>query len=489
MKQKRAWKGCLWAFVAAVTAVASACTTDAPEGPKKDASAPETAAPRPSQPEGWDRDIALASAKDENDADDVVEVSLRASITNVSLGDGTTLPLWTYNGLVPGPVVRARQGQTLRVHLENALPEATTIHHHGVRVPNAMDGTEMVQTAVPPGGTFTYSFSLPDEGTYWYHPHVHSSAQVGYGLYGPLVVDAKEPDGLPESLPIVLSDLSVDEQGKLADGAADGAFGDFFGREGKYVLTNGKVMPRVIMRKGLAQRWRIVNASRARYFALAFPELVVHRLGGDGGRMSAPEPIRSYLLVPGERLDLFVVATGNPGTETSVMRQSYDRFGTESGSGGTPLFRVAVSDDAPVPAESPPAKLATIETLSVEGKTPRMIELSEVPKGNPTAFGIDGKTGADIGVFHAKAGTRERWIVENATNMDHPFHLHGFFFQVLAMNGVPRTTREWKDTVNLRPHDRVEFIADFDRRPGMWMFHCHILDHTDHGMMAMLHVE
>lgn len=471
-----------------------ACSTSPGSGvtPAKDAGPVqvEASVPRAQQPAHWDNEIRSKELLDENPDPAIVEVSLEAKLETVAVPGGPSLTLWTFNGQVPGPTIRVRKGNELRVKVKNSLPEPTTIHWHGVRVPNRMDGTEMVQKPIEPGATFVYDYVLKDEGTYWYHPHVKSSPQVGFGLYGALIVEPELPDGLPEDLPIVLSDLSVDKDEKLAPGNESGGFGDFFGREGKYVLVNGRVSAKVTMRSGLGQRWRFVNAARARYFSLAFPGLEVHRIGGDGGRMEKSIKIQNTLLVPGERAEFFVVATGAAGSVTNVENKSYDRFHAGASPGtSTPLFQVSVSADAAVSKEVPPAKLVTIPRIDVSSLKERPFEFSQVPLNAPTGFGINGKQMKDLEPFVAQRNTDELWTVTNASGMDHPFHLHGFFFQVVKFNGVAPPVLEWKDTINLIPKDTMQIAVQFDNRPGMWMFHCHILDHADAGMMAMLNVE
>jgi FtsP/CotA-like multicopper oxidase with cupredoxin domain len=190
-------------------------------------------------PTGWDNELRLPEAEDTNPDPHIFETTLVAKIVNLEIVPGKVTPVWTYNGLLPGPLIRVAQGDRLIVHFENQLPEPTTIHWHGVRVPNAMDGVpDLTQPAVQPGGTFDYDFIVKDSGTYWYHPHVDSSEQVGFGLYGPIVVsDPDEPAGLGDELVLVVSDMQLTDEGSQAAADAGGDIATLFGREGDTLLV------------------------------------------------------------------------------------------------------------------------------------------------------------------------------------------------------------------------------------------------------------
>ena len=172
---------------------------------------------------------------------------------------GTKTLAWTYNGTVPGPLIRARVGDRVVVHFKNSLPDATTIHWHGIRVPNAMDGApgnDATARSRAARASSTNS-SLKDAGTYWYHPHTDSSAQVGQGLYGAIVVeDPNDPKEFGDDLVLVVSDAGLTETGEFVPADSGGNFGDLFGREGSVVLVNGKAHPTLKVRAGKQQRWR-----------------------------------------------------------------------------------------------------------------------------------------------------------------------------------------------------------------------------------------
>ncbi|MFZ9162740.1 MAG: multicopper oxidase domain-containing protein, partial [Burkholderiaceae bacterium] len=149
---------------------------------------------------------------------DVKTLTLTASPAAIQVGPDGTQPtqLWCFNGQFPGPEIRVRQGDRLRVRFVNQLPQPSSIHWHGIRLPNHMDGVPgLTQDPVPPGGEFLYEFDCPDAGTFWYHPHFNSAEQLGRGLIGALVVEERTPPAVDQDLTWVLSDLRVDAQGRL----------------------------------------------------------------------------------------------------------------------------------------------------------------------------------------------------------------------------------------------------------------------------------
>lgn len=468
------------ALVVVAVAVAG-CPSDEPVPPA-----------RPSQPEGWDGSIRIREAVDLDPAPDVVAVEIEARLATLELTPGVFTEVWSYDGQVPGPTIRAKRGDRVVVTFRNSLPDPTTIHWHGLRVDAAMDGTEVMQDPVLPGETFVYELELKDAGTYWYHPHIDSSAQVGFGLYGAFIVEDPAEPPLGDELALVLSDMSLDADGQLLPGDHQGWFGDFFGRAGALHLVNGKVAPPLLARAGVPQRWRIVNASRAHYHRLALPGQGFTLVGRDGGLIDEPMEDAVVILPPGARAEVVFVAAAGAGA-VAVENLGVDRFHVGNEPQRSHLFDVTVSAHPPgTPPATPPAvptPLATIEPVDVTGARERLVTMDAVlaEDGN-TYFGINGELdhGHAGEPFMAQVNTTEVWTLRNNTTMDHPFHLHGFFFQVLDVDGEPPPTRGWLDTVNLEPKKDVRIAIPFDDRAGMWMFHCHILDHADTGMMKML---
>jgi FtsP/CotA-like multicopper oxidase with cupredoxin domain len=438
----------------------------------------------PAQPPGWDEMIRIPAAKDINPDPSIVEVNLEARLANFSFVPGGPTTAWTYDGLLPGPLIRAQVGQRVIVHFSNNLPEDTTIHWHGLRIPAAMDGMPgPSQPPVPSGGSFDYDFVVPDASTFWYHPHVDSAAQVGYGLYGPFIVDdPAEPAGLGDEVVLVLSDIAVADDGTLQSATLGGDLPTLFGREGNLLLVNGQVRPTLKARPGLPQRWRVINAAKTRYFQLSLAGHGFTRVGGDGGLMAAPVNVAQPVLAPAERADLIVVPDGEPGSDLVVQWLPFDR-----GFGATlepiqDLFVVHL-EGTRVATPPMPAVGRAIAPLDTTGATPISIALTE-DSTSPLELGINGVAYANAQPFMANVGDTQVWTVSNTFEFAHPFHLHGFFFQVLGGDGP----LEWKDTVNVPVDGTVQFVVRFDDRPGMWMFHCHILDHAAAGMMGTLMV-
>jgi FtsP/CotA-like multicopper oxidase with cupredoxin domain len=446
--------------------------------------APTSTAPAvPTQPAGWDDDIRIPAAANLGSAPGTVEVALDARLAPWPLVSAAPTTMWTYDGQVPGPLIRARVGDRVIVHFTNSLPEETTIHWHGLRIPAAMDGMpDLSQPPIQPGGAFDYDFIVPDGSTFWYHPHVNAAAQEGDGLYGPFIVDdPTEPSGLGDEVVLVLSDVSVNDDGTLQPADAAGDLATLFGREGNVLLVNGKVKPTLKARPGLRQRWRFINAAKTRYFQIALDGHTFTRIGGDGGLLTAPIEVAQPVLAPAERADLLVVPQGDPGSQLVVRWIAFDRgYGSTFNRPPIDLFTVDL-EGTPVETPLMPAIQRTIEPIPLDNATPVDITLTQ-QVSSPLALGINGVAYKDSQPFMAYVGDTQVWTVTNTIDFAHPFHMHGFFFQVLS----PAGPLEWKDTVNVPVNGTVQFVVRYDDRPGMWMFHCHILDHAEAGMMGSL---
>lgn len=441
------------------------------------------------QPAGWDDELRLPEAEDHDPAPDVVEVHLEAKVVEIEVVPGLKTEVWTYNGMLPGPTIRAKKGDRVVVKFENHLPEATTIHWHGVRVPAAMDGTEHMQDPIEPGESFEYSFTVPDAGTFWYHPHLRSSPQVGAGLYGAFVVEeAAEEAALGDELLLVMSDMGIEEDGSLSPGDESGWFGDYFGRMGSTLLVNGKILPKVAARAGVPQRWRVVNAARARYFRFTVPGQPLVSLGGDGGLAERPLPVDEVTLAPGERAELYMLPVEGESVVIPLLDANPFHLPEEAVNEPRDLMRLELVNEPQARGAPPlPARLAEIASIDTAGAKGQAVEFMETDDPDGAVLAINGQNDGSL-TLSAKANTVEIWTLTNTTKYDHPFHLHGFFFEVLDIDGTAPPVRAWRDTVNLVRGETVRIAIPFDDRVGMWMFHCHILDHADMGMMGMLHL-
>ena len=408
----------------------------------------------------------------------VVRVDLEARETEWEFTTRRRTRAWTFNGQVPGPIIDATIGDVLEVRLTNRLTEPTTLHWHGIRLPAAMDGTDMVQHPIAPGETFTYRFKLLDAGTFWYHSHSNEPVQVERGMYGALVVRAAEEPVFDRERVLVLSDVMLDAHGEVAATGEPRERRD--GREGNVRLVNGVAEPELMIWGGHVERWRIINAAAARYVRLSIGRRPFSVLGTGGGFLEAPLVTRDILLTPGERIDV-AVGPFAPGEVLSVVSEPYDR-----GTGGGQVDSFAtlrVGPAAPSIADMP-AWLGAITPL-VEGRVAasREVRFSErMGAQGDVEFLINGdRHHRDEPVM---VGELQVWDIVNSSTMDHPFHLHGFFFQVLERNGTPPMARSWEDTVNVPAGGAVRIAWMPDDRPGEWMYHCHILEHHAAGMMG-----
>jgi FtsP/CotA-like multicopper oxidase with cupredoxin domain len=458
------------------------------------ASAIGCGAPEPpaGQPAGWDAAVRLQSAQDDNADPNVFEMNLNARIGNVEILSGKPTPAWTYDGVLPGPFVRLTAGDKMIVHFQNDLPEPTTIHWHGLRVPAAMDGAPGdSQPETVAGGSFLYEFVVPDPGLYWYHPHVNSAKQVGFGLYGTILVDEPdEPKGLGDELVLVLSDIAIAEDGSLESPDSGGDFGTLFGREGNTMLVNGKHNPVIEARAGLRQRWRIVNAAKSRYFQLAMSGHTFTRIGGDGGRIESPVESAMLVLTPGERADVLVVPKGAPGTTLPVRWVPFDRgYGSTFNRPEEDLFQIHFANEPAITSAPLPDLTRTITPIDTSTATTVALDLTQNDQNGQLAMGINGIPSWEATPLMAGVGETQVFVIKNTMDFAHPFHLHGFFFQALDDDGAPVHPVEWKDTINVPVDTTRRVVVTYDDRPGMWMFHCHILDHADAGMMGMVHLE
>jgi FtsP/CotA-like multicopper oxidase with cupredoxin domain len=225
------------------------------------------------------------------------------------VGDGQPdTAVWSYNGSVPGPVLRFRQGEPVRVVLENRLEEDTTIHWHGIRLPNAMDGVPgLTQPPVRPEESFTYAFTPPDAGTFWYDPHADGLVQMGRGLAGGLIIEGKEPPKVDRELVWVIQDWRLTEDAGIAGGFGNRMEAAMAGRIGDTVTINGRVPDALQVRAGERIRLRLVNASLARLMALSFGGHHPIVIALDGQPCEPHKPAGGHLLLgPAMRADVIL---------------------------------------------------------------------------------------------------------------------------------------------------------------------------------------
>ncbi|HWA38282.1 MAG TPA: multicopper oxidase family protein [Burkholderiales bacterium] len=421
----------------------------------------------------------------------------------VGAGNPST-DVWSYNGAVPGPELRYRQGERLRIEVENALGAETTVHWHGIRLPNAMDGVpHLTQKPIAAGGgRFLYEFDLPDAGTYWYHPHLGSPEQVGRGLYGPLIIEEREPPEVDRDVVWVLSDWRLDREARIVPDFMNFMDASHAGRIGNTVTVNGAIRESFTVRAGERIRLRLINASNARIYGLSFEGHAPQLIAFDGQPV-APKAAERVVLGPAQRADLILDCGGAPGSRHRVVDNFYERRAYR-------LLDLAYSPEDPLRREFPPvprlaanpapvANLASAERHSIVFGGGMM---GDMPGGMGGMMGggmMGGGRGRMIWTVNGKAvpehdhahepllrlARGRSYVLElvNDTAWHHPIHVHGHVFSVIS--GRQKDTSG--DTVLIDPRTRAEiaFVAD---NPGNWMLHCHVLEHQASGMMSTFRV-
>ncbi|MBA3503977.1 MAG: multicopper oxidase family protein, partial [Deltaproteobacteria bacterium] len=411
----------------------------------------------------------------------LVEHEIVAAETEVELIDGKRLRVWAYNGTVPGPTLRVRLGDTLRVKFTNKLPQETTIHWHGVRVPNAMDGVpHATQPPIRPGGSFVYEFTPKDAGTFWFHPHVRSSEQVERGLYGLLIVEDKQPPPFSREVTWILDDWMLG-----ADGQIFGQFNTMHdlahdGRWGNAVTVNGRTDTVLTVAAGERIRLRLLNASNGRVYAPDLAGLDADIIAVDGLYARTPAKLARFELAPGNRLDLDVTIKG-AGRSLVVM----DRFVPQR---PNRLAEINVDGTAPAPAFESPARAHVPAWAS--GLAQPVTHEFRLDARQGGRFGIewtiDDKAFAGHEHHHDPGLTlaRGKWVRLRFVNVSarlHPIHLHGMFFKLLARDSVAVDEPFFRDTVLMHGRESID-IGVIPLDAGDWMMHCHILEHAEAGM-------
>jgi FtsP/CotA-like multicopper oxidase with cupredoxin domain len=422
---------------------------------------------------------------------------------------GDKLPatrIWGYDGIAPGPTLRVKQGEEVRVRIVNELPQPTVVHWHGLRLPNAMDGVpHLTQMPIEPGGSFDYRFVAPDAGTFWYHSHLRSSEQLGRGLYGALIVDEHAAVGVDRDLVLLLDDWRLADSGQIHDSFGHPMDGSHAGRMGQYLTVNGLDFLDIPVRKNERLRLRLINAANARVMKL--------RLDGHSATVMALDgqptegfPLRDNRLTlsPGGRADLFVDATLEPGAsaplvleygrgeELPIARLSYGSEPVRATALGLPqalpsnplpermnfkdAFRMDVPLDGGAMSQMMRDRMMAGGMVRPNGGSPMFWALA-----NKSSTGHDGPP-----LFRVERGRTVLLAYNNRTAFAHSMHVHGHHFRVLD-----RLDDGWKpywlDTVlvDVKKTERIAFVAD---NPGKWMIHCHMIEHQETGMAAWFEV-
>jgi FtsP/CotA-like multicopper oxidase with cupredoxin domain len=416
----------------------------------------------------------------------IVEYNLIASEFDWGIKPGKNITAWGFNNQVPGPVLRAKKGDTLVVRVENNLTEPTMVHWHGIRLPASMDGTGEVQTPILPGESFEYRFIVPDAGTFWYHSHQNETLQMEKGMYGGIVIEDDTDPVVDNERVLVIDDMKLTSNNEFKQHGPVGRWIERHdGREGSTNLVNGKEALTVHMHAGQTERWRIINAASARYFKLSLDGKPFKVIATDGGLLEYARTETELLITPGERFDI-VVGPFEEGDVFSINSLPYNRV-TMLKAKQQKYASVHVIERkesiAALPERLTEIKLLAPQDAEVNRKVKLSVDLS---LKHVIDFRVNNEMhGMDKPVM---VGDLQVWEISNSSLMDHPFHLHGFFFQVLEENGKAPEYKAWKDTYNLKPRTKIKIAWMPDNRPGKWMYHCHIIEHHAAGMMANFEV-
>jgi FtsP/CotA-like multicopper oxidase with cupredoxin domain len=415
-----------------------------------------------------------------------LDVALEAYFGPATMG-GRQVTTYAYNGRVPGPTLRLRAGETLGVSLTNGMEEGTNLHTHGLHV--APSGTsDNVLLDVEPGETVDYTFDIPPDGTsglyipgfYWYHPHLHGTTaeQVGGGMAGALIVEGAL-DELPGITGLRERLLVLD----TAELAPDGALRLFSDMLNPTVFVNGQAEPTIAIAPGETQRWRIVNASVFTFMNLALEGQQLHQIASDGNPLREVRSRDQILLAPGERIEVLV--QGGPPGQYALRSLPWGQELEFQAQEEYPIATLV--SEGPAAAPSPlPAKLFPFEDLR-EAEVDRRRELVFSEAFDPFRLFIDGRTFDHDRVDQTVAlGATEEWRVVNTTSDWHPFHIHVNDFQVISVNGEPVDPYSWEDTTPVPASGEVVFRTRFLDFTGKFVYHCHILDHEDRGMMGIV---
>src|SRR5215210_1345609 len=449
---------------------------------------------------------------------------------------GQTVTMFAFNDQYPGPLLQVPQGAEIIVDLTNALDQPTTVHWHGVRLDNRSDGTpDLTQQPVPVGAHFRYRLRFPDAGIYWYHPHVREDVQQELGLYGNMLVQSPRPDYFSpahrEEI-LMLDDLLINDDGIVPFGA-DAATHALMGRFGNVLLVNGEPRYSLSVRKGEVVRFYFTNVSNTRTFNLSFAGARMKVVAGDVGNFEQEEWVESVVIAPAERYVVHV-KFDDAGTvpllnRVQALDHLFGKFYYETDTLGVvhvdadPTGRELESSFTTLRADSATrrdieryrpyfrrepdkALILAIETKGLPFFTQQTMRLDSI-YFTPIEW-----TGTMPGMNWASTGREVRWVVRDPAtgkeNMDidwtfqrgevvklrisnerqsihgmqHPIHMHGQRFLVLAVNGVPTTNRVWKDTVLVPVGFTVDLLVDLSN-PGRWMLHCHIAEHLTSMMM------
>ncbi|WP_035054080.1 multicopper oxidase family protein [Carnobacterium pleistocenium] len=414
-----------------------------------------------------------------------ISYTLTAQAGTTAFKDGPLTETYGYNGSYLGPILRIRKGQNVHLTTVNKLNENTSFHWHGLQIPSNVDGGP--HSPIQPNGTATVDFTVMQEAaTLWFHPHPEgrTGEQVYNGLAGLIYIEDENSDALDLPKDYGINDFPIIVQDRFFDENNQFNYQDIRnmnGTNGDTLLVNGTIGPYIEV-KNERLRLRLVNGSNARNYQFNLSsEENFYQIASDGGFLNEPVQMDTIQLVPGERAEIVVDLSAYKNGDTVQVLD-----------GTAETLSIKIVEEINSEAGSLPKTLNDVSTnfdnISVPDK-----ELTFSGMGNMVA--INGKQ-FDMNRIdlRAKKGITEIWEITNLSDMMsrmiHPFHLHGVQFKVLDRNGEvpPLNEHGWKDTIALYPGETVRIAVEFSKK-GIFMYHCHILEHEDNGMMGQILVE
>jgi len=515
-------------------------TSDMPMIPGLEGETPALSPFLPTAPAGSDA-LPLATFRRVRALSDGDTLVLTAAPVRRRIRDRTFV-MYGFNGQYPGPLIRVPEEATIHVDFRNELDRPTTVHWHGVRLENRFDGVPGVtQEPVEPGGRFHYEVHFVDPGVYWYHPHVEEHLQQDLGLYGNMLVEPADPDYYAPANReevLILDDLLVDERG-LVPWGEEGATHALMGRFGNLHLVNGEPEYRLEVDRGEVVRFFLTNVANTRTYHVTFGGTPVKVVAADLGRFERETRTEGIVIGPAQRY-VVEVRFDEPG-EVPITNavQTLSHFRGEFRPRVDTLGVVAVAD-APAAPDHGEAFAELRENRDVQRELGRFREhLDRAPDHELVmTVEVDGLHPAIMQVMALdtvyvppvefedgmpmmnwlSTGREVRWILRDPETgrenmeidwrvpvgevrkirlfneprsfhpMNHPIHLHGQRFLVVARDGEPNENLVWKDTVIVPVGSTVDVLVDFSN-PGAWMLHCHIAEHLEAGMMTTIQVE
>lgn len=447
----------------------------------------------------------LSSTKAASSKAHSFELIAKPGKTNIVGPQFPATDVWGFDGQVPGTLIRIRQGQVIDTTVRNSLEVPTAVHWHGIRLPNAMDGVAgLTQAAIAPGDIFRYQFTPPDAGTYWYHSHVNAYEQIGRGLYGPLIIEEKEPPKVDRELVWMIDDWRLRDDASISDDFGSGHDRSHAGRIGNVPTVNGRFRDIVSVRTGERIRLRLINASNARNFALSFGELNPTVIAIDGQAVSSYRTQEPIIIGAAGRVDLILDMSGDPGSSMAVVdtfyREAFDltKFVYEK----KPLRESALSSaiELAYPTLPEPDLSNSIEhDVTIAGGAMgglrraqfngEWMGLREIAQ-HGFVWAINDVVGNKLKMpplIDTKKGQSILLTLSNRTAFPHPMHLHGHHMKLLSIDGQALTEPRWVDSPLVMPNQTMvlAFVAD---NPGDWLFHCHALEHHAAGLGALVRI-